>query len=481
MAGRASKFSDKLAALPPMRDIGREQERVPDPRRAKLDELRGQIATILGSAPSAVGAGDGVSGSDDPAWHEPSDVLFEFSQREIITADDVESYFVRAKVMNAGHRVGHAPLWAACSPDPAVLALLALDPALANVDFSRALYLDTETTGLMGGTGTVPFLLGLGFFDGDNFVVEQVLLRTFAEEHGMLRHLEQRLENASAIVTYNGKTFDMPLLRSRAVMQRVPKLTDKPHLDLLHVARRLHRHRLLSCSLKSVEANVLGRERVGDVDGAEIGAMYWHFVRTGDAEVLRGVLEHNLLDVVSMISLVGLYGESLEADVPSADLAMAARTAHRALKRKSLRAGFLDALPDASRALTRADVWSNIALERGRSDVELSAFAEVTHASGDKAQAIVHYEEALTVLATDELSSGDSIDRADTIRHALVKLYEHTAKDFERALLTLRDGTGESPERTEKRRARLAGKLVSKREATRAPSTVRARARKSAS
>lgn len=437
-----------------------------DPRRAQLEELRGRIASILGPPPTAEPPPASADASQTPG--EPSDVLFEFSEREMITADAAEPYFVRTKVMNAGHRVGHAPLWAACAADPTVLALLALDPALANVDFSRALYIDTETTGLMGGTGTVAFLLGLGFFDGDNFVVEQVLLRAFAEERAMLRHLEQRLASASVIVTYNGKTFDMPLLRSRAVLQRLPKLADVPHLDLLHVARRLHRHRLLSCSLKSVESNVLGRERIGDVHGSEIGAMYWHYVRTADAEVLRGVLEHNLLDVVSMIAMVGLYGESLEADVPSVDLAMAARTAHRALKRKSLRAGFMEALPDASRAVTRAEVWASVALERGRSDVELSAFAEVSQGSGDKSNAIVHYEEALTLLAseTEDFADDASVERAATIRRALVKLYEHASKDFERALLTLREGTGESPALVEKRRARLASKLVSKREAT---------------
>ncbi|MEO7111030.1 MAG: ribonuclease H-like domain-containing protein, partial [Polyangiaceae bacterium] len=136
-------------------------------------------------------------------------------------------------------RVGIAPLQPAAFADSSMLALLALDPTLVPCDPRRALYLDTETTGLSGGTGNVAFLLGLAYFDEheEAFVLEQIMIRKLGEEAPMLAHLARRLEDASMIVTFNGKSFDWPLLRARVVMNRMPALRELPHLDLLHVAR----------------------------------------------------------------------------------------------------------------------------------------------------------------------------------------------------------------------------------------------------
>ena len=208
------------------------------------------------------------------------------------------------------------------------LALLALDPSLAAADPASALYLDTETTGLSG-SGTIAFLIGLAGFDDGELVMEQLLLRTPSEEAALLARVSERIEAASLLVTFNGKAFDVPTLNGRFVMNRLPRPPERPHFDLLHVARRLHKHRVGSCSLKAVESEVLGFVRDADIDGADVAPRYGHFLRTGDESVLVSVVEHNAWDVVSMAALVGLYGEPLAA-LHEEDLVGLARTFRRA-------------------------------------------------------------------------------------------------------------------------------------------------------
>jgi uncharacterized protein len=257
--------------------------------------------------------------------------------------------------LSAAHRMGRAPLLAARGASSRLLALLALDPSLAAQDISRALYLDTETTGLNGGTGTVAFLVGLAYWDlsgrapsagstgGDDggrdearpssggLVIEQILVRNLGEEAPMLAHLAERIARASMLITFNGKSFDLPLLRTRFVMARLPAPEEPPHLDLVHVARRLHKPRGIECRLVSIERDVLGFARENDVPSGEVSARYLHFLRTRDASALLGVIEHNAWDVVAMAALVGLYGEPLEGtQLEAGDLVGVARTLKRA-------------------------------------------------------------------------------------------------------------------------------------------------------
>ena len=233
---------------------------------------------------------------------------------------------VRTHRLDLSHRTGRAPVSYGRSASAELLALLALDPSLAACDPARALFLDTETTGLAGGTGTVAFLVGLAWWDGgreQGLVLEQLLVRALGEEAPMLERLRERIEAASMLVTFNGKSFDMPLLRTRFVMTRSSPPAEPPHLDLLHLARRIHGKRTgRGCRLIALERDILGFERVDDVPSSEIGASYMHFLRTGEAGALLGVIEHNAWDVVAMAALVGLYGEpehgSLAAGTSSA-------------------------------------------------------------------------------------------------------------------------------------------------------------------
>lgn len=175
-------------------------------------------------------------------------------------------------------------------------------PAEARAGDGPVVYLDTETTGLAGGTGTLVFLVGLGVHDDDGFAVEQFVLPGPQYERGYLEAIEQRLRTASALVSYNGASFDLPLLRTRFALHGLGDPTDGvPHLDLLPLARRLFRERLPDCRLNTIEDEVLGvRRGRQDVPGAEVPMRYRAFLRTRDATGLRGVLEHNRIDIVAL-------------------------------------------------------------------------------------------------------------------------------------------------------------------------------------
>jgi hypothetical protein len=334
-------------------------------------------------------------------------------------------------------RVGRVPLVSARDADGALLALLALDPALSACDPRGALFVDTETTGLAGGTGTVPFLLGMAWYDAEAgvFVAEQALLRRLGEEAPILELYARRAAAASMVVTFNGKAFDLPLLRTRFVMNRIPAPTEPPHLDLVHVARRIHRGRLRSRTLVAIENEVLGRARVDDVAGGDIVATYMHFLRTGDDEALLGVVEHNLADVLAMVALVGLYGERLSAtyapsELDGSDLAGVARTLKRA---------GADAL---------AAECADLAVSRGGGAEARRARGDIARARGDKARALADYE-ALAAEVDDP-----------SVRLALCKLYEHHVRSFAEALALVDLGTGEDEEAASRRRSRLSRKMA---------------------
>lgn len=169
---------------------------------------------------------------------------------------------------------------------------------------SELVYLDTETTGLMGGTGTCAFLIGLGAAEGSQFVVRQFFLRDYPEEKAMLAALTEALTPYKGIITFNGRTFDLPLLETRYALARMKSPFERLiHLDLLHPARRLWKLRLESCQLTHLEQQVLGVRRQGDVTGAELPGIYFDYLRTGNASGLQPVFYHNSLDIITLAAL----------------------------------------------------------------------------------------------------------------------------------------------------------------------------------
>jgi uncharacterized protein YprB with RNaseH-like and TPR domain len=184
-------------------------------------------------------------------------------------------------------------------------------------DPEKWLFLDTETTGLAGGTGTYAFLIGLAWWDAGGLQVEQFFMRDFAEEHSLLQELTQRIAERPVLVTFNGKSFDWPLLESRFTMTRsiaVPKLA--AHLDLLHPARALWKLRLGSVRLVELERHILdapslGWHRENDVSSALIPQFYFDYLRGGPAEPLAGVVRHNQMDLRGLAALFGKINEML--------------------------------------------------------------------------------------------------------------------------------------------------------------------------
>src|SRR5579885_1612923 len=181
-------------------------------------------------------------------------------------------------------------------------------------DPERIVYLDTETTGLAGGTGTCAFLIGMGGAQGKQFAVQQFFLRDYPEEKAMLAALAEKLAPYSAVATFNGKTFDIPLLETRFALARLKSpFARLVHLDLLHPARRLWKLRLESCKLKNLERELLGIARDGDVPGSEIPQIYFDYLRTGSAKCLQPVFFHNALDIVTLAGLTVEVGRVVAA------------------------------------------------------------------------------------------------------------------------------------------------------------------------
>lgn len=167
-------------------------------------------------------------------------------------------------------------------------------------------FFDLETTGLSGGAGTHAFLVGCSWFDDTGaFVVEQHLMTDYAAERGMLTLVAQDLAAAGALVTFNGKSFDAPVIETRYLFHRLTSpCSGIPHVDVLHPARRFWGgDPALGCSLVALEQQLLGVQRVGDVPGFEIPERYFQFIRSGDAQPLADVFEHNRLDLLSLAAL----------------------------------------------------------------------------------------------------------------------------------------------------------------------------------
>jgi uncharacterized protein YprB with RNaseH-like and TPR domain len=217
-----------------------------------------------------------------------------------------------------------------CTPDASVLRLLLpqgkrvtereAERAVAEAaDPSQWLFLDTETTGLAGGTGTYAFLVGLAWWDAGGLQVEQLFMRDHGEEHSVLTEIARHLRERRVLVTFNGKSFDWPLLDTRFRMTRtiaVPTLA--AHLDFLHPARQLWRLELGSVRLQELERKVLNAESLGwsrqcDIDSSRIPEFYFDYLRGGAAEPLAGVFLHNRMDLRGLAALAGRVFRTLAA------------------------------------------------------------------------------------------------------------------------------------------------------------------------
>ena len=176
------------------------------------------------------------------------------------------------------------------------------------------LFLDTETTGLSGGTGTYIFLIGIAHFAGKELVLRQHMLLDLGAERDFIEGLKEEIEPFRACASYNGKAFDLPIIRTRFVMAIRSELTvDDSHLDLLHPARRLWRNRFGSTTLKQLEESVLDEGRTADIPGWLIPDAYFHYLRKRDPTIIAPVLEHNARDVISLVRITDRVARAVTA------------------------------------------------------------------------------------------------------------------------------------------------------------------------
>lgn len=222
--------------------------------------------------------------------------------------NDRGSCYVRELRYPVTERHGAFELRSAFAADRQALATLAKLPPDTAIDLGECLFLDTETTGLAGGAGTVVFMVGLGFFEGPEFVLEQTFLRTYADEPAALRHTALRLQDRPHLVTFVGKAFDRHRLAARMAVHKLrSRVLTSRHLDLYYMARRRWRHELPDVRLQTVERHKLGVHRVDDMPGSAAPMAFLEWIRDGSGAVDR-VFEHNRLDVLTLVTLMGALG-----------------------------------------------------------------------------------------------------------------------------------------------------------------------------
>jgi uncharacterized protein YprB with RNaseH-like and TPR domain len=318
-------------------------------------------------------------------------------------------------------------------------------------------FFDLETTGLSGGAGTCAFIVGCGWCDDDGaFVTEQHLLVDSATERAMLERVAQDLARSGALVTFNGKSFDAPVVETRYLFHRLlSPCAGRPHVDLLHPSRRFWGGTSESgCSLVSLEREVLGVRRVGDVPGFEIPARYFQFVRSGDGRPLVDVLEHNRLDLLSLAGLTMYLFGLVDTGPDAARHGQEALALGKVYERAGLtdlaeqayeRAiglatpGFASVLPQSVRDRVRVDALRALALgarRQRRHDAAARWWRQLLDLPGcprevtrEAMQALaIHHEHRVRDLAAAKIfalrSLGEESDAAwgDAVRHRLARI-----------------------------------------------------------
>ena len=405
-----------------------------------LDRLR---ALVKGTGPASTGAGAGTARvrelTYEPVGDDGLPLVEAPMTASLAGAMEIEGPLGKTLVVERHYAPAdwHGSLQlrdARVTPDD--VALIARDPAAADAPRARILYLDLETTGLSGGAGTVAFLVGcaLSCEDG-SFVIRQFVLPSFAAERALIGAVsEWARAEAAVLVTYNGRTFDVPVMETRWAFHRLRSPWDElPHLDMLHVARRLWSKKVArdadrapwdafarasaasddagegesesGCRLVQLERRLFEVERVGDVSGFEIPGRYFDFVRRGDWSVLEPVLHHNRLDLLSLAGVTARAARLLRTGAIACargdEAALLGRELHRRAEPSEAEACYrrgLDDLADSHplRGETLAGLARLLRSQR-RYDEAAACWTEITGLRGLRAGLRLEATEALAV------------------------------------------------------------------------------------
>jgi len=350
---------------------------------------------------------------------------------------------------------GRYPLGRALEILPPILARVGRNDALATVQPDKLLYLDTETTGLAGGTGTLAFLVGIGHFVDGGFRLRQYFLDSLDREGALLSALSDYLDPFEAVVTYNGKIFDVPLLETRFILSRLSSdIRALPHVDLLFAVRRFYRDRFESCRLGQIERQVLGMIRHDDVPGFEVPSLFFRYQRYRRFRALLPVFEHNALDILSLVTLAVhltdfMSGDGIESALDRLALARVCERDGHFSEAAEHYAGALGAgLPPvprdeaeqrlsllhkrAARWDEATEIWYRIAYRPENRLVypllELARYCE--RQRHDLPASVVHLEHALALLRRHHLRLGSAgaEAQADRIHRRLLRLRARDAR-----------------------------------------------------
>ena len=201
------------------------------------------------------------------------------------------------------------------SPIRELDAFLEINGFTEDLSLSDLLFFDLETTSLSIGSGNYPFVCGIGYTDGDDFITEQLFMESYSDEKAILTYLLDFFNRSKAVVTFNGNSFDLPLIKNRYMLNRIYGFpVNISSIDLIVSSRRIFKSLYESCSLQTLEKNILGFERIGDVPGWMIPEIYYTYQKDGDSSRLPGVIEHNMYDIFSMYILLQILS-SIFSDI----------------------------------------------------------------------------------------------------------------------------------------------------------------------
>lgn len=321
---RALKKSRSNAPKPPGPDEQAKPAPVPDDsdRGQTLDRLRNLIRQAETRAPAPVKE----TGEEIPRnglltaelLEGPGQNIEDLIPGEYIETPAGRCFRVRT-VYPWHHFQGIVPVSSLLDQNTSCLGWMTKDPRLEDLDIRQSLFFDTETTGLEMGAGTYIFLAGFGYFEDRGFVVEQYFMRDFPEEPAVMNQIRELLGRFRFIITFNGKTYDWPLLENRFIVNRLTfPVQNPPHLDLLHIARRLYKTRLPDCRLTSIESEILGFHRMDDLPGALMPQMYYRYLRSRDARFIHKAFAHNSHDIVSLAAMAAEIVKFLNEPSPDA-------------------------------------------------------------------------------------------------------------------------------------------------------------------
>jgi len=369
-------------------DLRKRLERLVDPRRMKRDKRR--------ASPIA-------------EWIEGEEVNTPHGK-----------IFMSQEIYGSGYRHGGMLLDRVMEVPTYPVSLVSRDESLMDLDFSDTLFIDLETTGLAGGTGTYAFLVGVGYFEGSGFVTRQFFLQDFSEETAMLWVLADLAGRFRFLVTFNGKRFDIPLLETRFILSRMENpFKDLPNYDLLYPSRRMWRGAYEDCRLTTLESCVLDIHRQDDVPSEMVPYLYFDYLRSGDGSRVHRVFYHNRMDILSLVTLAARIHELIHAPrTASRSGWMAVYSLGKLFSQHKRMGEAIECFQDALKVCKEAGDWEilkslSLALKRERQlDQAVSIWMEMISFDGDRE--LFPYEE-------------------------VAKFYEHHRKDYIEALRWVRE------------------------------------------